>query len=77
MGWGLVRHYIQTRFLWILGVVLESPNTIVVAFGNMGCGKAVGLAGTTHIVVSVIMVFFLFCFFFGFLYARACGSPSM
>ena len=44
--WGLLRRWVRILFLGVLGVVLESPNATVVAFGDMACGKAVDLAGT-------------------------------
>ena len=47
--WGLVRHWVQILFLGVLGVVLELPNATIVAFGDMACGKAVGLAESTCI----------------------------
>ena len=48
--WGLVRHWEWILFLGVLGVVLESPNASVVAFGDMAYGKAEGLAGMTSLV---------------------------
>ena len=45
--WGLVRCWVWILFLGVLGVVLELPNATIVAFGDMACGKAVGLGGTT------------------------------
>ena len=45
--WGLVRRWVRILFLGVLGIVLESPNATIVAFGNMACGKAVDLAGAT------------------------------
>ena len=47
--WGLVRRWVRILFLGVLGVVLESPNATIVAFGDMVCGKAVHLAGTACI----------------------------
>ena len=44
--WGLVRRWVQIFFLGVLGVVLESPNATILAFGDMDCGKAVDLAET-------------------------------
>ena len=44
--WGLVRCWVRILFLGVLGVVLESPNATIVAFGDMVCCKAVHLAGT-------------------------------
>ena len=44
--WGLVRLWVRILFLGVLGVVLESPNATIVAFGDMVFGKAVHLAGT-------------------------------
>ena len=39
--------------------MLESPNAIVVAFGDMVCGKAVDLVGTACVVwVFIISIFF-------------------
>ena len=47
--WGLVRCWVRILFLGVLGVVLESPNATVVAFGDMVCSKAVDLAGTAWV----------------------------
>ena len=41
--WGLVRHWVRILFLGVLGVVLESPNATVTAFGDIACGKAIDL----------------------------------
>ena len=61
MVWGLVWCWVQIHFQAVLGTILESPNTTLVAFGDMASGRAVRLARVAFGVMQVVMD--LFCVF--------------
>ena len=55
-------------FLGVLGIVFESSDATLVAFGDITYDKAIGVAEAACIVISVVMFFFFFLFIslFGF-----------